>query len=136
MSIYDLEYIKIPSKRQVLGMAFPMRWNGVGGYVTANENLTSLRDCVKQLLLTSRGARVMRPDYGTDIRKSVFEPLTVDVIDNLRGQILSTIRTYEPRVLVNKISLTPDYETNKLHIALRISSKDDLLNETLVEVLV
>ena len=132
MSIYDLEYIKIPSKRQVLGIAFPMRWNGVGGYVTANENLTSLRDCVKQLLLTSRGARVMRPDYGTDIRKSVFEPLDTATLQTLRGQITQTIATYEPRVIVQQLNLIPDEDRNSLTISLVLSTKNDLLTTTSV----
>jgi len=113
-----------------------MRQDGVGGFITQNENLGSLRDCVKQLLLTAKGSRVMRPDFGTDIRKSVFEPLTSDAIDRLRGQILTAIQTYEPRVIVKNISLTPDYERNQLTIKLLMTSKDDLLNAEMVEVLV
>lgn len=110
--------------------------DGVGGYISQNENLASLRDGVKQLLLTSRGARVMRPDYGTDIRKSVFEPLTKEMVDTLRSQIVETIRKYEPRVIVQKLELTPDHENHQLNIQLLITSKDDLLNTELVEILV
>lgn len=113
-----------------------MREDGIGGYISQNENLVSLHDCVKQLLLTSRGARVMRPDYGTDIRKSVFEPLTAEMVDTLRSQIIETIIKYEPRVIVRKLELTPDHENHQLNIQLLITSKDDLLNRELVEILV
>ena len=136
MANYDLQYLKIPSKKSILGLAFPMRQDGVGGFLTQNQDLGSLRDCVKQLILTSRGARVMRPDYGTDIRKSVFEPLTSDLVEQLRSHINDTIKKYEPRVIVQRLILTPDYERNQLNIKMKITSKDDLLNAEMVEVLV
>ena len=90
--------------------------NGVGGYLAQNENLRSLRDCVVQLIMTSRGARVMRPDFGTDLRASVFDPLDVEMIDTLREQILQTISRYEPRVIVKRIALTPDHEQQTLRV--------------------
>tara|TARA_R110000824_G_scaffold61487_16_gene163567 strand:- start:3915 stop:4256 length:342 start_codon:yes stop_codon:yes gene_type:complete len=113
-----------------------MREDGTGGFLSSNENLGSLRDGVRQLILTSRGARVMRPDYGTDIRKSVFNPLDNTMINTLREQIVSTIATYEKRVIVKKLTLVPDEENHKLIIKLLITSKDDLLNAAMVEVLV
>ena len=136
MPNYDLQYIQVPSPNSIQGMAFPMREDGTGGFLSSNENLGSLRDGVRQLILTSRGARVMRPDYGTDIRKSVFNPLDNTMINTLREQIVSTIATYEKRVIVKKLTLIPDEENHKLHIKLLITSKDDLLNATMVEVLV
>ena len=135
MPNYDLNYVKTPSKERILGVAFPMG-DGIGGYVAQNENLRSLRDCVMQLIMTGRGSRVMRPNYGTDLRTSVFEPLTQDMIDTLRAQILEVISKYEPRVIVKRVSLTPDFEKHTLKVELYITSKDDLLNGELVEVLV
>ena len=135
MPKYDLNYVKTPSVDRIMGVAFPMQ-DGVGGYVAQNENLRSLRDCVMQLILTNRGARVMRPDYGTDLRASVFEPLTPDMIDTLRAQILEVISKYEPRVIVKRVALTPDFERHTLKVELYITTKNDLLNGELVEVLV
>jgi len=135
MPKYDLNYVKTPSVDRIMGVAFPMQ-DGVGGYVAQNENLRSLRDCVMQLILTNRGARVMRPDYGTDLRASVFEPLTPDMIDTLRAQILGVIAKYEPRVIVKRVALTPDFERHTLKVELYITTKNDLLNGELVEVLV
>ena len=116
MSKFDLQYLEIPSKKQIFGVAFPMRLEGVGGYVSKNENLRSLKDCVTQLIMTARGARVMRPDYGTDLRASVFEQLNDDVVQKLRTQILDAINKYEPRVIVQRIAVVPDYENNQLNI--------------------
>lgn len=133
---YNLEYVKKPSFSTIKGLAFPMRNDGIGGFATANENLGCLRDGVIQLILTARGARVMRPDYGTDIRKAVFEVLDDTLLETLRGQIIQTIETYEPRVIVKRLDVTPKEELSQLHIELLISTKDDILNEQQIEILV
>tara|TARA_R110000824_G_scaffold169723_2_gene346860 strand:+ start:324 stop:734 length:411 start_codon:yes stop_codon:yes gene_type:complete len=136
MSYYDLEYISTPGKTRVLGVAFPMRHNGVGGVVTANENLGSLRDGIIQLLMTRKGARVMRPNFGTDLRAAMFEPLDTQLVETLRAQITKAITVYEPRVILKSLHLVPDYEKNTLYIKLSMSSKDDLLNTETVELLI
>tara|TARA_R110000824_G_scaffold158276_6_gene332061 strand:+ start:4920 stop:5327 length:408 start_codon:yes stop_codon:yes gene_type:complete len=135
MTNFDLNYIKTSAAERILGVAFPMQ-SGVGGYFAQNENLRSLRDCVVQLIMTTRGARVMRPDFGTDLRASVFEPLDAEMLDILREQIIQTISKYEPRVIVKRISLTPDHEQQSLKVELYITSKDDLLTGELIDVLV
>ena len=58
------------------------------------------------------------------------------MIDSLRTQILETIAKYEPRVIVKRIALTPDFDNHTLKVELYITSKDDLLNGELIEVLV
>jgi hypothetical protein len=109
-----------------------MMFDGIGGVLTQSENLGALRDGVIQLIMTSRGARVMRPDYGTDIRKSVFEPMDTTILQTLKGQITQTIATYEPRVVVQQLNLIPDEDRNSLTISLVLSTKNDLLTTTSV----
>jgi len=129
---FNLPYQKTENRTDILGFAFPMRFDGVGGVCSQNENLTSLRDDVIQLIMTSRGARVMRPDYGTDIRRSLFQPLDTTLISTLQAQITQTIATYEPRVVVQKLDLVPNEELNTLTISLVLSTKNDLLTTTTV----
>lgn len=133
---FDLQYLQVAKTKNILGLAFPMRLDGVGGFASQNENLGALRDGVMQLIMTSRGARVMRPDYGTDLRKSVFQPLDATILAELKTQITSTITKYEPRVIVKRLELIPDFDRNQLVIKLLIMSKDDLLNAQMVEVVV
>lgn len=136
MGNFDLEYVSVPGKNRILGLAFPMRNNGVGGFLTSNENLGSLRDNVVQLIMTQRGARVMRPDYGTDVRSAVFQPMDRQLLDTLRKQIASTIAKYEPRVILKNLTVVPDWDNSRITIKLHITSKDDLLNTEFVELLV
>ena len=135
MTNFELQYLQTPGKTRIQGLAYPMRLDGVGGYLTSNEDIGSLRDCVMQLIMTPRGSRVMRPEFGTDLRASMFEQLNPELVDILKNQILDAIDTYEPRIIVKSLRLFPNFENNSLAIKLIITSKDDLLNTTTVEIL-
>ena len=58
---FNLQYQKTENRTDILGLSFPMMLNGIGGVLTQSENLGALRDGIIQLIMTSRGARVMRP---------------------------------------------------------------------------
>tara|TARA_R110000744_G_scaffold50468_1_gene109111 strand:+ start:337 stop:747 length:411 start_codon:yes stop_codon:yes gene_type:complete len=133
---FNLQYQKTENRTDILGLSFPMRFTAVGGTMTQSENLGSLRDGVTQLLLTPRGARVMRPDYGTDIRKALFEPMDNTTLQVLKGQIIETIARYEPRVIVQQLNLIPDESRNTLTITIVLSTKNDLLTTSTMAVTV
>lgn len=133
---FNLQYQKTENRDDILGLAFPMRLDGIGGVLTQSENLGALKDGVIQLIMTSRGARVMRPDYGTDLRKSMFEPMDSASIATLRAQISDTIAKYEPRVVLQQLNVFPQDELNTLTVQLVLSTKNDLLTTTNVEITV
>ena len=78
----------------------------------------------------------MRPDYGTDLRKSMFEPMDSASIATLRAQISDTIAKYEPRVVLQQLNVFPQDELNTLTVQLVLSTKNDLLTTTNVEITV
>ena len=62
----------------------------------ADERL--VKNDLLQLLLTSPGERTMRPDFGTILKKSLFEPLDDLLIADIRGDINKKIERFEPRI--------------------------------------
>jgi len=74
-----------------------------------------IRNDLLQLLLTSPGERVMRPDFGSPIRKFVFENMTAADLTKLENDILETIRNNEPRVVPTSIK-TEAQDNNILNI--------------------
>jgi len=136
MANFDLEYISTPGKNRVLGLAYPMRQDGVGGFVSQNNNLGALRDGIIQLLMTVPGERVFRPDFGTSLRSAVFEPLDQGLLSTLKSEIAFSIAKYEPRVIVKSLEVIPIWDTNQVAIELQITTSNDLLNTQTVELLV
>lgn len=69
-----------------------------------------IKNDILQLLLTSPGERSFRPDFGTDIKATLFEPIDTLTLNDLRLSILIAIKKFEPRVTATEvvIKLSPD----------------------------
>lgn len=63
-----------------------------------------------------RGEKLMRPEFGTQIRDLLFEPYSLDTSDTIREEIKS-ICAYDPRVAVESVTVD-EYEHG---ITVRIS---------------
>jgi len=72
---------------------------------------------VLQLLLTNKGERLMRPDWGTLINASVFGPLDDQLQNSLRGDIIQQLSANEPRINVD-VSFVVNEDESILRIKL------------------
>jgi phage baseplate assembly protein W len=52
---------------------FPYHFSGLGRTATTDRD-DHIRDLIQQVLFTSPGERVMRPDFGAGLLSLVFEP--------------------------------------------------------------
>lgn len=84
-----------------------------------NEN--SVKESIKNLISTDRGERLFQPNIGCDIRGSLFENMTPDVIIILEENIKRTIRTYEPRCNVRDIEVVGNIDNNDLSVRIVFS---------------
>jgi len=97
------------------GLAFPVV-NGLGGFFTKTDGAQTTMSGLKQLLLTSKGERVMRPDFGTSLRESVFEQMTDSRISNLRAELGHVIKKYHPEVDILDLEVSWDTQTSSSNL--------------------
>ena len=67
-------------------------------------DLDILASSVKMLLLTSKGERVMLPDYGTNLRRLIFEA-QVGLQSIVQQEITDAISKWEPRVALRAVNV-------------------------------
>ena len=70
-------------------------------------------------IFTRRGERVMMPNFGTIIPEIVFEPLTVELVDTVREEVIRVIN-YDPRVELLDIEAQPDFDGHLVYVAARV----------------
>jgi len=89
------------------GWRFPILPDEAGrlGYAVGEQ---SIEHCLRVLLLTATGERVMRPDFGTKAQESVFAPGSVQNLRDLERSIVEAVRTYEPRVELDGVRAEAD----------------------------
>tara|TARA_B100000214_G_C23674544_1_gene493523 strand:+ start:216 stop:635 length:420 start_codon:yes stop_codon:yes gene_type:complete len=84
--------------------------------IVKNEN--SIKQSVKNLILTQMGEKPFQPTKGCRVNALLFEPLDPFTADALKEEVLNTIRQYEPRVKISECVVTPILESNKINISI------------------
>jgi uncharacterized protein len=88
--------------------------------IDANGNLTwssgeeNVRQCIRILLLTEPGERIMREEYGCGLRRFLFEPNTPTTRQLISERITQAIRRWEPRVLVESVDVEADLDDARI----------------------
>lgn len=60
------------------------------------------------LLSTSIGERFLQPEYGCNLRDYLFEPMNSGFIGYIKELVSNALLYYEPRINVDKISVSAD----------------------------
>ena len=94
--------------------------------INLKKALSSIRESVKNIVLTNSGERPFDSDFGASIYRLLFESV-FDAVESFsfKVQLTNTIHRYEPRVSVdevlisydtnNRIDITIEYSINSLH---------------------
>lgn len=94
-----------------------LQYDASGGIELVSHE-ASVRQSVMLLLSTSRGERVMRPDYGCDLRRLVFSPNDDTTAGLAIHYVRQAVTRFEPRVDVLRIDAGAGDEGNRLDIVL------------------
>lgn len=81
--------------------------NPITGVLAKVTNEDSIKQSLKNLILTNRTERFYDPLIGSKIQSLLFEPLDLFTADVLKDEITTTIKNYEPRVTIHTIEVTP-----------------------------
>jgi phage baseplate assembly protein W len=79
----------------------------------------AIKSDLMHLLLTTKGERLYMPDFGTNLRKYLFEPNVASVSSDIRSEIQGAIDKYIPNLQVDKLEVEP-YEGNEHTVIVRI----------------
>jgi hypothetical protein len=83
-------------------------------------------NALKNLLLTNHYEKPFMPEYGSNVRKLLFENLDIITAAALEKEITQTIQNFEPRVEVINLSVTPKFDENSFQVELLFN----ILNRT------
>ena len=89
--------------------------------VVVSKDASAIKQAIVNLLLTNKGERLMNPEYGSDIRRYLFEPLDYGTSALVKQNIVTTIGRFEPRISVQEIVSRPDFENNGFEITMTYS---------------
>ncbi len=98
-----------------MNIDFPFHFDGRGRTATASDE-DHVRDMIEQMLLTSAGERVNRPDFGSGLLQMIFAPNSPEVAAALQFTTEAALQRWLGDVI-------------ELH-ALQVTSEDATLRVT------
>jgi len=87
------------------------------------RDVESVKQSLKNLLLTRKGERPFSLSYGSNLYNFLFDPIDIVTETLIREEISVSIRNYEPRV--NLLNVLVEEEGNNF---LRISVECEIIN--------
>jgi phage baseplate assembly protein W len=96
-----------------LGIAFPFA-QGPQSFPAQVSDDDLIQQALIQLIGTPRGQRVMRPAYGTDAWKFVFENNNATLAAMIRTEVARSIAVNERRVVLYNVDVSQDDDGNTI----------------------
>ena len=92
------------AESRFINIDFPFRDSKEGFYFNLTKtNETAIRADLLHLLLTNKGERLYMPDFGSDLKKFIFEPNDSITHIDIKNNINETIKKYIPNLIIDSI---------------------------------
>ena len=106
----------------------------ITGDIARLKNEQSIKQSLRNLILTNLGERLFQPDIGSNVKYSLFEPNDTALINDLRYHIQITVQNNEPRVNLLQVNLTsaPDEYSVSIDIVFSIINSQVPQNLSLI----
>ena len=75
------------------------------GLLHSQDGVRQIKSDLLILLMTDPGERVMLPQFGTPLKRLIFEPNDPELFAQARQMIASSIAQWEPRITVQSIDV-------------------------------
>lgn len=100
------------------GWKFPVTVSSAGR-IRMSEYEEDIKEAIRIILSTSKGERVMRPDFGCGIYEFVFASLNTATLGMIETSVREALTLWEPRIdLVNVSVSEAEAEEGKLLISI------------------
>jgi phage baseplate assembly protein W len=97
------------AKTRYINIDFPFRDSKKGFYFELNQtDKDAIRADLLHLLLTNKGERLYLPDFGSDLKKYIFEPNDDITHSDIKDNLNETISKYIPNLIINSIEFRND----------------------------
>lgn len=114
------------AREKFIGLQYPLVKTPRGTFAQ-KANVDQIKSDMLQLLLTTPGERVMLPEFGTPLRRLIFEQNDTILKDEARRMIADSLNKWEPRIEITEIEVSNNIPNNMLHPDDPKEDKDHIL---------
>jgi len=89
------------------GWKFPVNV-GADGKIATSEYGEDIRESIWIILSTSKGERVMRPDFGCGIHDFVFASINSSILTLIESSVREALTLWEPRIELMNVNVSTE----------------------------
>jgi len=101
---------------RAVGFGFPLDGDAV--FIPTFTTREQTKANMLNYLLTNRGERVFRPNFGSNLRSLLFENIQDSTMEDLESSIQSDISFFFPNVVVKQLKFNNDPDRNEINFTL------------------
>jgi len=119
------------ARTRYINIDFPFKDSKKGFYFQMNQtDRDAIRADLLHLLLTNKEERLYLPDFGSDLKKYIFEPNDSITHDEIRDSLNESIKRYIPNLIVNSINFRNDAVEEAIIVELTYTVTDGTFEST------
>ena len=112
----------MPLERVSVGfkdLSMTFKQNPLNNDLIALKNENAIARSIKNIVFTLPGEKYFDPEFGSDISAALFE--NIDDISGgmIEDQLRQSINNYEPRVNLQEVITSPNYDNNAFDVTIR-----------------
>jgi len=89
------------------GWKFPVQVD-MAGRMVLSQYEEDIQEAIRIILLTAKGERVMRPEFGAGLHNFVFETMSATNIGTIQAAIQDALIEWEPRIELLAVRVEPE----------------------------
>ena len=101
---------------RAVGFGFPLDGDAV--FIPTFTTREQTKANLLNYLLTNKGERVFRPNFGANLRNLLFENIVDASMDDLETRIQSDINFFFPNVVVQRLEFNNEPDKNEVNFTL------------------
>ena len=105
------------ANRTYKDLAFSMFANPMSGDIGKKVGASAVKGAILSILKTNYNERLFDPEFGSDIRGSLFEQMNPITEQRMKKKIEAAIARHEPRAEVLGVSVKAQEEQNRYEIS-------------------
>ena len=119
------------AKQRFINIDFPFKDSPEGFYFNLNAtDADAVRADLLHLLLTNKGERLYMPDFGSDLKKYIFEPNDGVTHEQIKDNLNETIKRYMPNLIIDDIKFRNDSIEELIIVELTYTVTEGTFNST------
>lgn len=102
----------MPNQQSFKDLKVTFNPHPINGDLQVTKDEAAIKQSISNLLLTNPGERLFDSQIGSGISKLLFGQLDFAVAGLVADEIKRTLSKYEPRISLEAIEVTPDFDNN------------------------